>query len=134
MSLKRRTRYVYSRDECASICFTDIKRTVFKSQSEISKHLCHSFTKPLFCIFQTNTRLQNTVGSIRAGILDRRQSILNISTQFYDSAADHYMGFYWYVIHLRYWIYIYIKVHNTFSDERLLKTEIIKFIFVHTNL
>lgn len=48
-------------------------------------------------IFQANTRLQNTMGSIRTGILDRRQSILNISTELNDSTADRRMGFDWYV-------------------------------------
>lgn len=42
------------------------------------------------------------MGSVRAGILDRRQFILNISAEFYDSAADHYMGFNWYVMHTTY--------------------------------
>lgn len=38
------------------------------------------------------------MGSIRASILDRCQSILNISAEFNDSTTDRHMGFYWYVI------------------------------------
>jgi len=49
-------------------------------------------------ILQTNTRIQNTMGSIRTVILNCRQFILDISAELDDSTPDRRMGFNWYVL------------------------------------
>lgn len=49
-------------------------------------------------ILQTNTCIQNTMGSIRTVILHCRQLVLDISAELDDSTPDRHMGFDWYVL------------------------------------
>lgn len=54
---------------------------------------CSLFFFYFFVSFQTNTRVQNAVGSVRAGLFDCRQFVLDIPAELHDPAADRHMGF-----------------------------------------